>query len=281
MKTLSSIMLATFLLNINFSYAGDAHTGGNGGNSIAGHFTTIASNIGYVWEDICLREGFFDKSCDHLGYYKDLLSKRSNRYVVVKSQEKVYADDENEREAVNNGVDSITVSESKWTGMANRLNGSSRRTSLVMHEYFTILGTDASDFYEGSNQVLSLIKRTGFSLEKIAEDELLPSRCSINIIGNHSDFIRNDLKEYLRAKNYEVARTGEKTRYTLKLKTECIDKFLHNSCTIYSQLKDNLKDDNIQANEEIISDAYLFKSHFKLLKSLLQSYQERISNCTL
>lgn len=279
MKLISRIIVISTLLIGQIVSASDTHRGGNGGNSIAGHFTTIATNISYVWEDICVMSNRYYPSCDHLGHFKDLLSKSSNRYVTVKSEKKVVARDGLEREAVNDGLSNITVSETKWLEMNNSPNQSSRRIKLVMHEFLTIVGIDDSDFYEGSNTVLGYISRKGYDLDILAKDQLLPRRCSINIKGDYYNFLNSAIKYYLEEKNYEISNYNEKSRYTLEVNTECFDNAI-NWCDLKVQLKDNLK--KIQTPVVETTRRGIFTSTSKLIQKLLFEYQsENIKNCTL
>lgn len=271
-----TMLILTFLLS-QFSYASDTHRGGNGGNSIAGHFTTIATNVAYAWEDICINRRYF-ANCDYLESYKDLLKKSSHRFVTVKSEKKVVAHDDIEREAVNDGKSSITVSETKWLAMNEAPNKDMRRIKLVMHEFFTIINLDASDFYEASNNVLSEISRSGYRLERIAKDELLPRKCSINIKGDYYSYIDDTTRIYLTRKNYEVANPGEITRYTLELKSECEDIRL-NSCTLKARMIDNLKTQRPKWEE--LYNQGLFRRTNNLLFKLLYQYQEQnITTCS-
>lgn len=282
MKKINNFLL-TMLLCTGQVVANDSdtHRGGNGGNSIAGHFTTIASNIAYVWEDICLKAPKYDSSCDNLDLYKELISNQSHRKVTVKSQEQVFAYDDQEREAINDGNSLITVSESKWMAMNQVVSKSSRRTKLVMHEFFTILGTDFSDFYNGSNKVMGLIARNLYNLDAIASDELLPSRCSVSIKGNAEKTLKDQLTNYLTQKNYDVSSKGEKTRYTLELNTECIDTVLHNSCTLVGEITDNIREPEFKNEKIILNDAYMFMNIYKLQQRLLYNYQSKIETCQL
>lgn len=265
------------LISTSTAYAG--HRVGNGGNSIAGHFTTVASNIALVWEDICTNKSEKNADCGFIFDYKSLLNKSSSLYVTVKSQDKVYAYDESEREAINDGVANIIVGENKWLEMARWANPHSRRTKLVMHEYFSILGTDGSDYYKGSNKIMSLISRKNYDLEKIAGDQLLPDICSLTLTGYYDQDLTDLLKNQLSRKDYDVKNRGEESRYTMEISSECNDKIISKSCTIVAEISDNLKDSSVPPIREIVTEGGSFVRSKKLLRGLVYQLMWKIKSC--
>jgi hypothetical protein len=282
MKSISKLLMATMLLSSS-AFAQrmevDGHRGGNGGNSIAGHFTTVAENIAKAWEDICSNEQERDADCNFIYDYRSLLNKKSHRYVTVKSQAQVFAYDDAEREAINDGVSNIIVSESKWSDMDRWYNPHNRRVKLVMHEFFSILGTDGSDYYAGSNKIMSIMGRKNYNMKRIASDQLLPDICSISVTGFYDSNIKDSLKDYLEKKNYDVKSAGEDSRYTMEVSSECTDKFFSRTCTLITEIKDNLKNDNIASVREIETDSESFRGRKKLLGNLLYRIMLKTKEC--
>ena len=276
MKSISKLLMVTLMIS-STSHA--SHRVGNGGNSIAGHFTTIASNIALVWEDICSNEDEKNADCGFIYDYKSLLNKSSSLYVTVKSKDQVYAYDNSEREAINDGVSNIIVGENKWLEMIRWANPHNRRTKLVMHEYFSILGTDGSDYYDGSNKVMSIITRKNYDIEKIAGDQLLPEICSLSLTGYYDKDLTDSFTDYLERKNYDVKSRGEESRYTMEVSTECNDKIIGKSCTIVAEISDNLKDSSVPTIREIVTEGGSFVRSKRLLRGLVTQLMWKIKDC--
>jgi hypothetical protein len=276
MKNISKLLVVTAMISAT-SHA--SHRVGNGGNSIAGHFTTIASNIALVWEDICSNEDEKNADCGFIYDYKSLLNKSSSLYVTVRSQDKVYAYDQSEREAINDGVSNIIVGENKWLEMIRWATPYNRRTKLVMHEYFSILGTDGSDYYHGSNKIMSIITRKNYNIEKIAGDELLPEICSLNLTGYYDTDLTDLLKDELSKKDYKVKSRGEESRYTMEVSSECNDRIISKSCTIVAEISDNLKDSSVPPVREIVTEGGSFVRSKRLLRGLVYQLMWKIKGC--
>lgn len=279
MKNISKLLVVTAMISAGSHASHASHRVGNGGNSIASHFTTIASNIAIVWEDICNNEDEKSADCGFLYDYKSLLNKSSSLYVTVRSQDKVYAYDETEREAVNDGVSNIIVGENKWLEMIRWATPYNRRTKLVMHEYFSILGTDGSDYYHGSNKIMSIISRKNYNVEKIASDQLLPERCSLNLTGYYEKDLTDLLVEQLSKKDYDVKGRGEESRYTMEVSSECNDKIIGKSCTIVAEIADNLKESSVPPVREIVTEGGSFIRSKKILRRLAYKLIWKIENC--
>lgn len=198
MKNISKAVLLTLALSSFSVHARGGHRGGNGGNSIASHFSTIARNVEMIWDDICVNEKDPEGYCNYRGDFTGLLEKDSASYVLVKGEKdakKVTAYDGEIREAINyKDPNEIIVSEQAWKDMETDPKVYSRRIGLVLHEYLTFIGLDGSDHYDFSSAIFGMLVRKGYDLNKLTRIEGLPSPCSITIDGNTNSDIYEKFK---------------------------------------------------------------------------------------
>lgn len=272
------LSLQIFLLTKSFAVV--SHRGGNGGNSIAQHFSTIAHNISYAWGDLCLKDPKNETShCNSLERFKSLLDRESSAYVEVLADKKVYAWDDKEREAVNNGENQIVVGEIKWSNMRNLWKFHNRRVALVLHEYFSILKLDSSDYYKASNDLLSTFVRKGYKIELLADETLLPSPYSIQVQGKSQKSLYSVVKKDLEKKGYKVKK-DEFSRYTLNLDSHCDTvRAGKKVCSIVIELIDNYTGKVIFPREIYHDSAGVFITNRKLLRNLLSSALSEIPLC--
>lgn len=269
MKNISRTVVAVVLLaSISVHAAG--HRGGNGGNSIASHFSTIARNVEMVWDDICENEKDPEGYCKYRGDFQGLLDRDSDGYVLVKSEkdpEKVKAYDGEIREAINyKNPNEIIVNEEAWKDMETDPKVYSRRIGLVLHEYLTFIGLDGSDHYDFSSAIFGMLARKGYDLNKLTRIEGLPSPCSISINGNTNSNIYERFKVGLIKKGYIVKTSKEETRYKVNLTSVCADRTATNSCALHAQVGDHYTD-SISFNEMAI-DSAVFSKRSKVFNKL-------------
>lgn len=284
MKSINSIVIvgAIVLSQLSFAKAGDRV--GNGGNSIAAHFSTIANNVATVWEDICLNQNDKDAFCQYVGDFKNTLNKDSHKYVQLKAvslkEDEAHPCliDDNLREACNNGSDKIVITSDAWKEMSDDTTADSRRIDLVLHEYFSVMELDASDYYYYSMKVSGMLKRKGYDLSKLAKNELLPKPCSINIESKGRQSNISEFEKVIFKKNYSLKSHLEKTRYNLKFVSKCSDKNMTNSCAIHTQLKDNYT--NSYVYDEMLIDSAITKSNEKLLNKMNAKIASKIKYCS-
>lgn len=255
------------------------HRGGNGGNSIASHFATIATNIAIVWEDICVNQNDSEAYCNYLGDFKNALNKDSSKYVTIKALEdaETFAYDGIQREAVNNGVDEIVVNSILWKEMIEDSTASSRRINLVVHEYFSVMELDSSDDYLFSRKVFGMLTRKGYDLQKLSAFEVLPSACSINI---NSSAAQNELLKFekgLSNKNYITKIPSEKTRFNLNLVSKCNDKLMSTACAVHVQIIDNYT--NLAIKDSMLIDHGLAKKKDSILDEMNTKVLKTIKYC--
>lgn len=251
-----------------------SHRGGNGGNSIASQFSLIAKNTATAWESFCQESGGLALVCDELENFKSLLNKSSKDFVTVISAPTTEADDGDEREAVNfvrhDGAKLIVVNERKWKQIdTDYYNKDYRKINLVLHEYFSLMGLESSDYYNESGKVFTNIDRFDFDLEKITKHQELPSTCSIRVKNNGSlqDSKIGEVKSKLSQMGYNNEDGGADSRYTLSVSQQCSG-FLIKNCSIYMELEDSFKSRNSivhssHENESGMSSKNSINSAFK------------------
>jgi hypothetical protein len=249
MKSISKLLLGPALIAsvIGFNPTqAHAHRGGNGGNSIASHFSAIARNVHMIWSDICINEKDPEAFCNYVKDFGGLLNKESKTYVVIKGESdpnKVRAFDGEIREAINYvNPDEIIINEQAWKDMESSPNVYSRRINLVLHEYLTFIGLDRSDFYDYSAAVFGMLVRKGYDLSKLTRVEGLPTPCSLVINSKSSREIENRLQHGLMRKGYLVKRATEKTRFVMNVTTTCKDRPGSNTCALHVQVNDSYTD---------------------------------------
>lgn len=282
MKNISRILVGTLILGSVSTYARGGHRGGNGGNSIASHFSTIARNVQMIWDDICINEKDPEGFCNYKDDYAGLLYKDSATYVLVKGEkdpEKVKAYDGEIREAINyKDPNEIIVNEEAWKDMETDPNVYSRRIGLVLHEYLTFIGLDGSDHYDFSSAIFGMLVRKGYDLNKLTRIEGLPSPCSISIVGNANSDIYERFKVGLIKKGYLVKNSTEETRYKVSLNAQCADKSTSNACALHVEANDNYTG-SVSFNEMAIDSAMFskrYKIYNKLTDKILGKFPTRI-----
>lgn len=270
MKNISKAVVLTLVLGSFSAQARGGHRGGNGGNSIASHFSTIARNVEMIWDDICVNEKDPEGYCNYRSDFAGLLTKDSAGYVLVKGEKdpkKVTAYDGEVREAINyKNPNEIIVNEQAWKDMETDPTVYSRRIGLVLHEYLTFIGLDGSDHYDFSSAIFGMLVRKGYDLNKLTRIEGLPSPCSISINANANSDVYERFKVGLIKKGYIVKASTEETRYKVNLTSKCADKTATNSCAVHAQVNDNYTD-AISFNEMAIASA-VFSKRSKLFNKL-------------
>lgn len=223
------------------------HRGGNGGDTIASEFTTIAKNAAQVWTELC-KEVAFDL-CDYAEQFQDMLNKDSQDFVKVLSAPSVLAYDDKPRDAVNfvdsNGVKNIVVSSERWEEISNDYYQKyDRRIIIVLHEYFSLLGLESSDYYPRSRDLLTIIKSYGYNINKIGTNKLLANGCTVHINANEnvSESLFRDLVTFMDEKEYEIKDVNTQARYIMKANLNCDSSgFLHHACSVYTEIVDTYK----------------------------------------
>ena len=224
------------------------HRGGNGGDSIAAEFTTIAQNASIILDDICLTST--NDLCYYRDDFKDMLNKDSDGFVKVLSAPSVLAYDDKPRDAVNfvdsNGRKNIIVGADRWEEINRDYYGKTeRKFILVIHEYFSLLGLESSDYYPKSSELFSMIQRNGFEMNRIASNKLVPESCSINILKNDSleDNLYRDIESFMIDKNFSLKDSDTNARYVMKTTVSCEGGglFSSDSCSVYTEIIDTLK----------------------------------------
>lgn len=262
-------------VKINSFYGG--HKGGNGGISVAADFAMVASNFQLIWENLCHQESSKNLRCRDLKDFISLLDKDSDAYTKIHAQNSTQAYDGQSREATNDGFNTIHVDKAEWLKMqeSNTKEDKLRIIKLVIHEYFSILGLDSSDYYKSSNQVIGAILRKGILPEVITRSEGLPELCSLNL--TEKNIIQDQELDIIKKKGYILNLSDETSRYALKIKRACFKDSFGPICTIYTELIDNLK------AKTVFSDLYakksIFKSDAKLRKAILEESLSKINSC--
>lgn len=263
------------LMKIHNLYNG--HKGGNGGISVAADFSMVASNFQLIWKSLCDKESTNGLSCRNIKDFSTLLDKNSHAYTKIHSKESTHAYDGEEREATNDGFNTINVDKASWLEMqkSNDKEDKLRMIKLVIHEYFSILGLDASDYYKASNTVIGIILRKGILPSVITRPEGIPDLCSTNL--TEENIIEDKELSVLKNKGYKINPTSETSRFTLKIKRACFKDSFGPVCTIYTELVDNFM------AKTIFSDLYakksVFRSDAKLRKKILEESLSKIKLC--
>ena len=281
MKAISKNILLLLILSItSYAHGFFGHKTGNGGHTIASHFSTIAENISLVWSDICLNQQDEDAFCKYRQDFQDTLNKDSFKYIKIKAEEKsnkVHSCqiDNTIREACNNGRDTIIVNSSSWS----KINTPTRKINLVLHEIFSVLELDSSDHYKNSIAFSSMLKRKQYDFNQIASFELMPKPCSIKISEKESNnSIESLILQNLRDKNYSTKSKREFTRYELKIRTQCeTPGYFDLSCGVYSELEDNYTGEIIFNNLKVFTDK---KNRVeKIFSEMKEEINHKINEC--
>ena len=256
MKVISKLTLVIMLGTVSQFATAAGHRVGNGGHSVASHFSTIAENISMVWEDTCKNKKDTNAFCEYLPDFKKALNKDSPRYVKIKAEEQSEAADhtcqidESVRQACNDGKNLIVINANAW----REINDNASLINLVLHELFSVLELDSSDHYQYSMKVYSMLKHKGFELSKLARHEALPNPCSIKINENSDEQkVKSLIVSELEQKRYSLKDRVETTRYELNIATKCKSGTLSVTCGVYSQLKDNYTDKEVFTDMQVAS----------------------------
>ncbi len=283
MKSINNLIIVGAMILSQAGYVNASDRVGNGGNSIAAHFSTIASNVATIWSDICLNEQDKEAFCQYVPDFKSTLNKDSHKYVQIKAvniaKDKSHPCqiDENIREACNNGTDRIVITSDHWRDMSDDSQVDSRRINLVLHEYFSVMELDSSDYYKYSMKVFGMLKRKGYDLSKIARNEVLPTACTINISASGNNANLQRFESDIFKKNFLLKNTTESTRFNLNLISKCSDTKVTKSCAIHAQLKDNYTNSNIF--DEMLIESGITRSEEKIMESMNSKIAKKIEYC--
>jgi hypothetical protein len=258
------------------------HRVGNGGHSVASHFSTVANNIAVIWEDICLNKQDKNSYCSYLSDYKATLDKDSLKYIKIKAvDESTVTDhpckiDDTVREACNDGRNLIVVNSTAWRNIPT----TDRLVSLVLHEFFSILELDSSDHYQYSIKVFSMLKHKGYDLDVIATHLSLPQPCSIKVNKKtRKDNLKSLIVKDLEKKRYSIKESIETTRYELNIATKCKESVFKVSCAVFTELTDNYTQQDIFTDMQVTSGAR--KQSIELFKNMQSEINKRISTCNM
>ena len=266
------------------SYA--VHRVGNGGHSVASHFSTVANNIARVWEDICLNKKDSNAYCSYLKDYQDSLNKDSLKYINITAVDEFIGEDyktkhpckiaNSIREACNDGQNRIIVNATKWRKIGTNVE----LVNLVLHEFFSVLELDTSDHYEYSIKVYSMLKHKGIDLNLLATHENLPTPCSIKIIEKtHQSNLKSLLVSNLVTKRYKIKNEIETTRYKLNLASKCQEATFKVSCAVFAELEDTYTKRKVFSGMQIKTGQ---KSKTKQLFRIMQnSINAKIATCNM
>lgn len=256
-KALSPVLGSPYLLS---------HRGGNGGNSIASEFTGVANNLAKAWEALC-GESLLN-ICSNLDSFKSLLERNHSSFVTVLSNPAVAAYDGEVREAVNferaDGKHYIMVGEDSWKNIeTSYYEKNERKINLVLHEYFSILGLESSDYYEKSRELYDFLERADYDMEKIADERKLPSPCSISVDSNGSLGERKtrEIKTKLKQEGYK--HTEGIARFKLTASKNCDDSVFLPTCSVYIEISDTFKN-----GSPAVFDAHRSSRNFSMSSSL-------------
>tara|TARA_Y100000780_G_scaffold232594_1_gene268563 strand:- start:233641 stop:234558 length:918 start_codon:yes stop_codon:yes gene_type:complete len=261
----------------------EGHRGGNGGNSIGSQFNLIAKNSAKAWRAMCGEEPV--PMCQHLEQFESLLDRESPNFVTVLASPTVYADDGQEREAVNffgnQGRGTIVVSQKAWSEMDSHIyKAPERKINLVLHEYFSIMGIESSDFYDFSRDLYTFFVHTGYDTEKIASNEAMPSACSINFKGSEdiAPGLNGSIKSHLSQLGYESVDNSKSARFSMKIRLSCSTNALFNhSCSVYTEVVDTFKGDFIHFDEHVTGQRFIRKKN--LINDLHQEALSQLKPC--
>ena len=260
----------------------EAHRGGNGGNSIGSQFALIAKNSAKAWEALCNEDP--TSMCQYLDEFKSLLDRKSPKFVTVLSNETVYADDGQEREAVNffdnQNRATIVVSERVWSELDLFHDVVERKINLVLHEYFSIMGIESSDFYDYSRELFTFFIHMNYDISKIASNEALPRACSINFKSEDgmSQALKVGIKSHVSQLNYSVVDSPKSARFLMKASLSCnTNLFISHSCSVYIEVVDTFKGDVVHYDEHTTGTKLIQKK--TLTNQLYQNALRNLEPC--
>jgi len=259
------------------------HRGGNGGDTIASEFTTIANNAAIIWEELC-KETYFGL-CEYLDQYKDMLDKEKRDFVKVLSSPSVLAYDDKPRDAVNfvdaQGGSNIIVSADRWEAIANDYyNKYDKRITIVLHEYFSLLGIESSDYYPRSRELVTLIKNYGYDISKVGTNKSLPESCTMHIEQDESieDSLFRDMTTFISEKNYTTLAQPTQARFIMKSNLNCDTSGIFNhACSVYTEIVDTLKGREVVYDRLETEKAWIRKS--KVIDIVFNKALSGIESC--
>lgn len=281
MKTFSKIAVAAALLGMN-AYGQDnfrqrdsddllpqipisailRHRGGNGGDTIGGQFSTIANNGLKVLKAHCAQA--YHELCASVGEFEKTFNKGDSGFVTVLSDDNVEADDGNPRDAVNfvhtDGKRYIVVSRERWKAIEAMAYGQEeKKITLVLHEYFSLLGLETSDYYVASDKFITMAQNQDYDLKKIAGSSALPEPNSLAMVEAESSELSKAKKLEVQSKliqlGYDIKSDSSEARYDYKLNVTC-GGFVLKTCSGYLELVDSYKEfDRVPYDRHIIEKA--------------------------
>ncbi|MFZ4713737.1 MAG: hypothetical protein ACOYL6_08505 [Bacteriovoracaceae bacterium] len=148
---LKSACLLVFSLTSIHLQAGDKV--GNGGDAIASEFSVTAGRIYRTFNQVCV-ENKQEEACENIVFLKRSILRAS---VTVK--EKVFAEDGEERDAINDGESKIVIGLLRWEKLTNR-----QKVLIIVHEHLSLLKIEQSDQYMFTNEIVNLIEFNGWDI---------------------------------------------------------------------------------------------------------------------
>lgn len=298
MKTFSKIVMAAALLGLNAYGQEDTrgneirnsipdmplvatlrHRGGNGGDTIGGQFSTIASNGLKVLKSHCAQRPH--ELCDSIESFEKAFQKNGPEFVTVLSDDVVEADDGNPRDAVNfvhtDGKRYIVVSRERWKAIESMgYRQAEKKITLVLHEYFSLLGLETSDYYAASDKFLTMAQNEDYDLEKVAGSSSLPEPNSMRMVEPEKNELERAKKLEVQSKliqlGYDIKSEASESRYDFKINVTC-NGFLMKTCSGYLELVDQYKKyDKVPYDDLIIEKAMGKKKAINLL--LTQAFSD-------
>lgn len=226
------------------------HKGGNGGDSIGTEFNTIARNALNAWRAACRTS--YDKLCDSDIQFESLLTgdeKTNQSYVTVLTMENPSAYDEQQRDAVNKfhqGRGYIFVNEKRWTKNRNSNYEADKikMLKLVLHEYFSLIGLDSSDYYENSNIVANMIIKSGINIESVTNTVDIAPVNSVYIV-NDETFKKSTFRTVVAQildSGYELSNNYSNARFIIRPSVNC-EGWPRRKCVVSFDMEDTYKKD--------------------------------------
>jgi hypothetical protein len=287
MKIIINILIIFFSLLSNLYAQSTLQSGSrgyNGGMNIPMAVHAMMSNFATIWQDRCI--GINSPGhCSYLAEFRRLLSNRDSRFVTVRSESKVFAYDGRERNAVNDGVQNIIISENWWNSfsMRNHTNNLSL-LRVLLHEYATILGLESSDYYQFSNFLISDLINSGYKLEISVSENFIPPRCSVYFhphTQSHDSNLNFNLSSIVDDK-FVISDFKEGARFFYNYKFICT-KNDRDACALEYKIFDHFLDKLIVENVKVIRvRGLIFNRNNQVenaFKNLIRSSLRDLSQC--
>ncbi len=145
------------------------------------------------------------------------------------------------------------VSTESWRNLEKSYNPAKRKLSLVLHEYFSLIGIDASDYYVASDEFIRLVEDEDYDISRIADSSPLPSPSSLRIREVENSELDKGKKLEIQSKltqlGYDIVDGSENARYEFKLNISCKG-FITKTCSSYLEMVDSYKNINKVAHEK-------------------------------